>query len=152
MEALIPLQMASAAFTVLGKAKAGQAAHRQAQAQAARRLQIANMERARAQRRAGSAERANRLARSRFLARSAAAGGAGDPTTRSMLARLEGEGDFDARSALAEGENRAQTQEFSAGMDRFKGRLAKRTAYRGALADGLSFAAKLASNVESAAR
>ena len=78
MQALIPLQIASAAFTILGKVKAGQAANSQAKAEAARRMQLAKLERARAQRKARETDRAKRLAQSNYLARAAAGGGAAD--------------------------------------------------------------------------
>lgn len=142
--AVIPLQIASSALTVLGQVQAGKAANAAAKAQAARRETAAKQERAVAQRKARERLRQADIAQSNALARFAAAGGAADPTTRSLLAQLEGEGQLRALDAMSAGEARAQAQEFAAEMDRFDGREAKRRANLGALSGGLSFAAKYA--------
>lgn len=148
MQAMIPLQMASAAMTVIGQVKAGKAASRAAKARAARHEQKAKIERAKAQREAKAQRRQARLAQSRLLARSAAQGGAADASSKTALARLAGDGELNALNAMASGELSAVGSEFDAGMARFDGKTKKQAAYRGALGEGLSYAAKFAPTVD----
>ena len=152
----LALQIASSALTVLGQVQSGKAAAAagkaqaaQARARAAQREIAAKQARAQAQRQARTAQRRADLAQSNALARFAASGGAADPSTRSVLAQFEGDGQLSALAAMSEGESRAQAQEFGASMDRFngamaefRGRQAQSAANLGALSGGLSFAAK----------
>ncbi len=147
---MIPLQIASSALTVLGQVQAGKAANAAAKAEAAQRETAAKQERAVAQRKARARLRQADLAQSNALARFAAAGGAADPTTRSLLAQLEGEGQLNALDAMSAGEARARNQEFSADLSRFQGKEARRKANLGALSSGLSFASKYGNALEEA--
>ncbi len=142
-EAMIPLQIASSAMTVLGQLKAGKAAQATANAEARQREQAAKQDRAVAQRKAIEVRRQTARVQSDALARSAATGGGADQTTRTTLARLEGDGELSALNAMAEGEDRARNREFGAAMDRFQGKVARQKANLGALSEGLSFATKL---------
>jgi len=136
------MQVASSALTVLGKVQEGRAANAAGKAEAARQRQAAIRERALAQRKAEEARRATRRAQSDALARFAARGGGADPTTRTLLARLQGEGELRAFDALATGEQQARDAEHAGALARFDGKSKRRSANLGALAEGLSFAGK----------
>ena len=140
--AMIPLQIASSAMTIMGQVQQGRAAAAAAKAEASRRSQAAKRERAMAQRKAVVARRQSRFAQSNALARMAAAGGGADPTAQSLIARLEGDGELNALDALAGGDARASDQEFAGEMALFRGKSERQQANLGALSSGLSFAAK----------
>lgn len=140
--AAIPLLIGSSALTVLGKTNAGASSAAVANAEARQREVLAKRERARGQRRAITARREAEVARSNALARIAATGGGGDASGRNILAQIDSAGEFNALSAMADGENRARDAEFDARLSRVRGKAAQRAANLGALSDGLSFAAK----------
>ncbi len=144
----LPLQVASAGLTILGKINAGQAAAAQAEAQAAYQRREAGIRRATAQRAAQEAHRRSELQESRYRAVSAASGGGGDGSARSALQELAGLGRYNALAQLARGEVAAQGDEFSAGLTRFRGRASRRAANLGALQEGVSFAGQHGGAIE----
>ena len=100
-------------------------AQQQQQAADVRALQFeqqAGQERAASQREAAAARRRKRLAQSTLQARAAASGaGALDPTVLDLEGDIEEEGEFQALSALFEGESRARDLEFGATLERHGG-------------------------------
>lgn len=128
----------------VGQLSAGNAASAAAKAEARQREQIAGQERAQAQREANEERRQADLAQSRGLAVAAAGGGAADGSTRNVLAQIEGEGEFNALTAMFSGEERAQNQEFAAEMARFKGKQAKKQSRLAAVGTVLSGASSFA--------
>lgn len=139
---IIPLQLGAAAMTVMGQVRAGAQSNAIAKAAAARQTQLAGQERAAGQRRAIAVRRKADIARSNALARIAAGGGGGDSSAETLMARIDGEGEFAALNALGQGEAAADQREFEAAMGRTRGKARRDAAYWGALTDGVSYAGK----------
>jgi hypothetical protein len=90
--------------------------------QNAQARQAAGQERASAQRQAENERRAGRLAVSTALARSAASGGgAADPTVLKIYGDLAAEGEYNAQTALFEGEESARDLEMQGGAAAYEG-------------------------------
>lgn len=118
--------LASAAGTLMGGATAQAAAD----AEAAQMRQAAGQSRATAQQEAIQERRRAELAQSRALALAAASGGgASDPTVVNTVGALEREGEYNALSALYEGEERARGLDLGARMRRFEGASNRRGSY-----------------------
>lgn len=138
----LPLQAAAAGLSILGGVQAGRAEASALKAEAARKEQLAKRQRAIAQRKAEERRRDARFAQSKVLARSAAGGGAADPTTRTALSRLEADGAKSALDELSDGEAAGRGLEFDADAHRSRSAAKKRATTINALTGGLSFAAK----------
>lgn len=108
------LMAASTALQAGGTIVGANAEARQLKGEAVQLDAMAGQERASSQRRAIEARRQSRLLQSRALAVGAATGGASDPTVVNILARLEGEGEYRALTALYEGEEEARSKEMQA--------------------------------------
>ena len=78
-------------------------------------------------------------------------GGGADGDGVNLLARIDREGTFETRRALADGESRARVREFGAEMTRFDGKGSKRRGRLGALSGGVSFLDKFGGNLLSGA-
>lgn len=132
----VPLMIASTAMTVAGTMRQasameaqGEMQAQQAQFEAAQQDQIAGLERASAQRTAEEERRRARLIESRAIALAASQGGSvADPTVVDILGDISAEGEYRARTALFEGEQRATNRELAGRVRRFEGRAAKRGA------------------------
>ena len=140
----LPLQIASVGLSVLGQARQGAADASAAKAAAARQEARAKQVRAAAQRRAIAAKRQSDIAKSNFLARASATGGGADRSTTATLAKIDGEGEFNALNAIADGELAARDSEFAAGQSRFRAKQKRADTALGVLQQGTSFAAKYA--------
>ncbi len=132
------------AISIVSNLRAAKSANQMAKAQAAELHKRANHRRALSQREAQDAATKSALARSRFRALAAAGGGGGDPTTRTVLARIQGEGALNALNLLANGEFRAQSHDFAGDAARFEGKVRYQKAVLDAISDATSFAAKFA--------
>lgn len=128
MAQAIPLALmaASTALQAGGTIIGSSAQSRELKYEAAQLDQQAGQERASSQRGAMEQRRQARLLQSRALARAAATGGASDPTVVNILARLEGEGEYRALTALYEGEERARSAEMQAKARRKEAKNVKR--------------------------
>lgn len=131
-----PLTMLSAAATAvsaLGSIASGNAARGQANYQARQMEQQAGQERATAQRAAIEQRHKAALAGSRAQALAAASGGgASDPTIVGIQSDIAGQGEYNALSALFNGEERARGMETQAQATRFQGQQARKAGVMGA--------------------
>lgn len=120
----------SAGGSLLGGSQDNAAAQAQAQAQEIQAQQLAQnagQERAAAQQNAIEERRKARLARSRNEAVAAASGGsASDPTVLAINEGLAGQGEYNALTALYQGEARAQGLEADAAAARYSAKQARR--------------------------
>lgn len=111
----------------LGQIQAGRAANANAKFQAAQLEQQAGQERASAQREAIAQRRQATIAQSNAQAAAASSGGgATDPTVLNITGNLAKEGEYNALSALFEGEERARGLGLQATTARMEGKQAKR--------------------------
>ena len=83
--------------------------------------QNAGQERATAQRAAEEERRQGKLVQSQALARSAASGGASDPTVVNLIGDIAGESEYRAQTALYQGEERATGLQQGADLSRYEG-------------------------------
>jgi len=148
---MAPLQIASAGLTILGQLQGGAQANAAAKAEAAQREQLADRERSEGQRRALAERREADIARSNAIALNAARSGSADGDAANLLARIDREGTFETRRALADGEARARVREFGAEKTRFDGKASQRRGRLGALSGGVSFLGKFGGNLASGA-
>lgn len=120
------LGIAGTIVSAVGSIAAGQAQADAANAQAAAQERRAGEERAAAQRQAAAKAKEARLVMSRQQALAAASGGgAGDPTVMNLMGQVAATGDFNARSALYEGEARGRGLEDQAAIERMQAKQAK---------------------------
>lgn len=118
----------------LGQMQAGRAANASAKFQAAQLEQRAGQERAAAQRQAIEERRRAALAISRGRAVAAASGGgATDPTVLNVAGGVAAQGEYNALSALFEGEERARGANLQATSARMEGKQAKKAGMVGGL-------------------
>lgn len=111
----------------LGQMQAGKAANANAKFQAAQMEQQAGQERASSQREAIAQRRQANIMRSNAQAAAAASGGgATDPTVLNITGNLAKEGEYNALSALFEGEERARGLNLQATTTRMEGKQAKK--------------------------
>lgn len=120
------LLIAGTAVSAAGAIQAGNQQQAALDAQAAARERQANEQRAVSQREA-AARRNNAeqvLSRQRAVA-AASGGGASDKTVLDIMGDTEAEGDFQAASALYEGETQGRNLDYQAGIDRMEARNAR---------------------------
>lgn len=121
------LTVGSSVLSGLGQMQAGKAANANAKFQAAQMEQQAGQERASSQRAAIAERRRADIAMSNAQAAAAASGGgATDPTVLNITGNLAKEGEYNALSALFEGEERARGLNLQATTTRMEGKQAKR--------------------------
>jgi hypothetical protein len=127
------LTIGGSVLSGIGTIMGGRAEDAAAKSQAAQMQQQAGQERATAQREAIERRRQANLA----ISRARAVGGASGAAV-SDIAGIEGdiaaEGDYNARTALFEGEDRAVGLEYGARVTRAKGKAAKKSAMIGGIA------------------
>ncbi len=117
-----------------GKIKSGNAAKKQAFAEAKQMEDKAGLTRSISQREAIEERRESDLLQSRALAVAAASGGgASDPTVINIIADLEEEGLIRSLNAMASGETEARFLERQAGMRREEGKAARTAGRIGAV-------------------
>jgi hypothetical protein len=105
----------------------------QAKYEAARLTEQGGQEQATSQRAALEERRRKRLTLSRASAVAASQGGAVDPTTLNILSDIEGQGEYNALSALFEGDSAASVLRSQAALRTYEGdRSAEMTRYGGA--------------------
>jgi hypothetical protein len=118
----------------LGQIQAGRAANVSAKFQAAQAQQQAGQERATAQRVAIEERRKANIALSNAQAAAAMSGGGTlDPTVMRLTGGLAQQGEYNALSALFEGEERARGMELGAAAKRMEGKQARRSGMIGGL-------------------
>jgi len=118
----------------LGQMQAGRAANASAKFQAAQMEQRAGQERAASQRVAIEERRRAGIAMSNAQAATAASGGgATDPTVLNITGGLAKQGEYNALSALFEGEERARGLQLQATSTRMEGRQARRAGMIGGI-------------------
>lgn len=118
----------------LGQMQAGRAANASAKFQAAQLEQRVGQERAAAQRQAIEERRKAAFAISRGQAVAAASGGgATDPTVLDVTGGVAAQGEYNALSALFEGEERARGAQLQATATRMEGKQAKKAGMIGGL-------------------
>ena len=118
----------------IGQMRAGQAANNSAKFQAAQMQQQAGQDRASSQRVAIEERRRAGIAMSNAQAGSAASGGgATDPTVMNLTGAIAGQGEYNALSALFEGEERARGRELAAASARMEGKQAKKAGMIGGI-------------------
>ena len=147
IEVAVAAAVASTVLSSVGAVQQGNAQKKAANYQAAQREQQAGQDRATSQRQAiGQRKQANLVA-SRTRANAAASGGgAFDPNVVDILGDIEGQGEYNALSALFNGEERARGMEMQASAARYQGRQAQTAGYTKAastLLDGASQAAMM---------
>jgi hypothetical protein len=109
----------------LGQMKAGKAAQQSANFQAQQLEQAAGQDRAAAQRVAINERRRTNIAQSNATAAAAASGGgATDPTVLNITGGLASQGEYNALSALFEGEESARGKQLQATTARAEGKMA----------------------------
>lgn len=114
----------------LGQIQAGKAANVSAKFQAAQLEQRAGQERASSQRVALEERRRASIASSNAQAAAAASGGgATDPTVLNIQGGIAGQGEYNALSALFEGEEKGRGLELQATSTRMEGKQAKKAGY-----------------------
>lgn len=114
----------------LGQIQAGKAANVNAKFQAGQLEQQAGQERASAQRVAIEQRRRATIANSNATAAAAASGGgATDPTILDITEDIAGQGEYNALSALFEGEEKARGLKLQAASTRMQGKQAQRAGY-----------------------
>jgi hypothetical protein len=117
---------AGAAVSAAGAAQQGRAANKLAGFQARQLTQQAGQDRATAQRQAIGQRHEATLAGSRARALTAAGGGSMlDPSSVNIMGDIEGQGEYNALSALFNGEERARGQELQATSTLFSGKQAQ---------------------------
>lgn len=121
---VVPVMMvAGTVLSAYSAMEAGKDAKDTSKLQAGAMTQQAGQERAASQRVAAEERRKGRLAQSRALALAAASGGgASDPTVTNILSGIEGESEYNALSAMYEGEERARTLETNASITKKYGK------------------------------
>jgi hypothetical protein len=125
----IALTAASTALSVGGTLSGASAQAKQLRGEADQLDAAAVADRASAQRTSIEQRRQARLLQSRALAvASASGGGASDPTVVNILARLSGEGEYRALTALYEGEEEARSKEMQARARRQEAKNVKKAA------------------------
>lgn len=130
---LTALTIGSTLFSAAGTIASGNAARGAANYQARQMEQQAGQERASSQRVAIEQRHKATIANSRVQALSAASGaGALDPTVVNIQSDIAGQGEYNALSALFNGEERARGMETQASAKRFEGQQAKTASVMGA--------------------
>ncbi len=131
MAQAIPLALtaASTALQVGGSLSAASSQAGQLRSEATQLDAMAGMDRASSQRTAYEQKRQARLLQSRALAVAGASGGSvSDPDVVNLMARLSGEGEFRALTALYEGEEQARSRELQADARRKEAKNVKKAA------------------------
>lgn len=124
------LLIGGTALSAVGQIQAGAQQSAALQAQANARERQANENRAVAQREAAMRRRDAEQVLSRQLAVAAASGGgAADKTVLDIMGDTEAEGEFQAQSALYEGETQGRNLEYQAGIDRMEARNARLSSF-----------------------
>ena len=140
----IGLAVAGTALSAGGTILGANAEARELRKEAAQLDIRAGLERASSHRQAIDERRQARLAASRGLAVAAASGGgADDPTVVNELAKIEGEGEFRALSALYSGEESARGTESEADAKRRAAKSTKKAGLIGAAGSVLSAGSSL---------
>lgn len=124
-------------LSMYGQVRQGRDAQHAADFQAAQLDRNAGQQRAAAQRSAAEQRRQARIAGSRVAA--LARGGGGDESVLDLQARIAGEGELRALTALYEGEDRARAMESQAKAQRYQGAIAKQAGNMGALNTAIKF-------------
>lgn len=146
MAQMIPLglTLAGAALSGGGHILGSNSEAKELRSQATQLEANAGLERASSQRAASDERRQARLAASRGLAVAAASGGGvDDPTVVNTLARLEGEGEYRALTALYNGEETARGMEQQAAANRRGAKATKKAGYLNAAGSILSAGSSL---------
>lgn len=140
MAAALPIMMvASTVLGTVGAFQQGQAAQKAAAFEAAQADQQAGQVRAQSQRVAEEERRKTRVLQSRTQALAAASGaGAQDPTVVNLDAQIGATGEYNALSALYEGENKARGYEMQADAARYEGAQTKKAYQMKGLTTALS--------------
>lgn len=140
MAAALPfIMVASTALSAVGQLQQGEAAQASANFAATQQEQQAGQDRASAQRVAIERRRQSRILQSRALAAAGASGaGVSDPTVVNELADIDRVGEFNALTAIFEGEESARGREMSAASSRSSGAAAARAARTQAFGTALS--------------
>lgn len=121
-QALPFIMLAASAVSAVGQVQQGNAAKASADFQAAQQEQQAGQQRAAAQRQAIEQRRQSRVLESRARAVAGASGaGVGDPTVVNELADIKNVGEFNALTALFQGEESATGLEMAAESARREG-------------------------------
>ena len=124
------LAIGGSVLSGLGQIQAGKAANVNAKFQAGQLEQQAGQERASSQRVAIEERRRAAIAGSNATAAAASSGGgATDPTVLNITGAIAKQGEYNALSALFEGEERARSQELQATSTRMQGKQAKKAGY-----------------------
>lgn len=129
------LSAAKTAGTILsagGQAVSAISEKKAADFEAGQMQNMAVTERALAGRKANEFRRQTRLKQSALQARAAATGGATDPTIVDLAGQIEEEGEYNALTAVWEGQERANDLVARAGMRKKQGSLARMTGLMGA--------------------
>ena len=128
-----------AVISAAQQAEQGRIAERNALFRAAQLDRNAKSAEAVAQREAMQAKREARYLASRAQALAASSGGGGsDPTVVNLIAQIEEEGEYNALTALFNGQQRADAMRTSAAVERSEGRSARRAGRTGAATSILS--------------
>lgn len=128
------LAITGSVLSGLGQMQAGKAADKNAKFQAAQLEQQAGQERASSQRVAIEERRRAAIAASNARAAAAASGGkATDPTVLNIQGALAGQGEYNALTALFEGEERARGLNLQAAGKKFEGKQAKKAGMIGGM-------------------
>lgn len=123
----------------LGQMQAGKAAQQSANSQAQQLEQRAGQERAASQRVAIEERRKGKIAISNAQAAAASSGGgATDPTVLNIEGAIAKQGEYNALSALFDGEERARGQELQAVASRYEGKQARRAGMAGGVSTIIS--------------
>lgn len=130
---LLPLMMASTILSAGGQVAGGIAANNAAKYTAQQQEIAGSQGLAASQRTAFSETRRASLVGSRARAVAAASGaGATDPTVVNIEGDIAGQGEYNALSALYEGQEAKRTGDANAALTRFEGKQAKTAAFIGA--------------------
>lgn len=124
------------ALNVAGTLMTGRSADDSAKAEAAQMRQQAGQERATSQRVAIERRREAELASSRARALAGASGASSDDVTmQNITSRISQQGEYNALTAMFEGEERARGLEYGADVRRAQGKTARRASFLGAASD-----------------